>query len=500
MALIGFGTFKSYYTYIFVLVFFKFLTDSIEGLNEKNYYEYYEDPKKETIYNFGSIFSYHPLFQNFMNFFAAIILGIILYVIYLKTEKEPKGRLTIEKITDMRTKFFGLELYPSYLDITITSLIYALNILIRSFLVSMKFDAGFWTLEILFIIYLSQKILKVKIGNHQKVTIFILAFLSFAIQIVNSLLPKTDHDCEDEQCLDEYIMDNNLYIFITKKFGHFGYIFLIFFLYIIHFMMRDYSWVRLKYILDIKSVPIFKVMLYIGIVGCSLIIICLVTVTNAPCNFIENIEKINGTFKYIDTNRNIDFQRQICGIIDYDNEAKKLTFYYDNFNIFFEDYANSNMKILEIFMIPIYLIINIMINFCNAMILKLIDANAMLVNINFNFLISRTITYIINKGSKGYLTVTEFILLQLCELLAILAYMIYIELIELKFCRLDYHLKKRIEQRSIDEAKLYLDENSDEEDEDDNVNKSSTINEEDKSKSEGISYEMVYNKNMQEKI
>jgi hypothetical protein len=66
-----------------------------------------------------------------------------------------------------------------------------------------------------------------------------------------------------------------------------------------------------------------------------------------------------------------------------------------------------------------------------------------------------------------YLTLVEFILLELCEILAILAYMIYIELIELKFCRLDYHLKKKIEERGIEDAKLYLDEN-DEDNGDDN--------------------------------
>ena len=440
MACIGLGTFKIYYTYIFVLVFFKFLIDYIEGFNEKNYYDRHQE---EHFYDFGSIFGYHPLFENFMNFFAAIILGLILYIIYLKNEKDKKGLITLEKISSLRTQLFGQNNYYNYIDIIITSLLYSLNILVRSFLISMKFDAAVWTLEILFIIYLSIKILKVKVGNHQKVTIFILSILSFSIQIVNSFLPKTNHHCNnDKQCLDKHISDNNMYIFITKKFGHYGYVFLIFFLYLIHFMMRDYSWVRLKYLLDIKSKPIFKVMLYIGIIGCSLVIICLIIVTNYPCNIKENVKKVNNIFIYIDTNEDVDFSREICGLIDYDDTTNKLTFYYDNFNIFFKDYANSNRKILEIIIMPVYFIINIIINFCYAMILKHIDPNAMLANVNFNYFIYRLATYIINGGNEEYLTLAEFILLELCEILAILAYMIYIELIELKFCKLDYHLKK----------------------------------------------------------
>ena len=468
MAFIGLGTFKIYNSYIFVLVFFKFLCDYLEGFNDK---KYYDRPKEENFYNFDSIFSYHPLFQNLMNFFSAIILGLILYIVYLKTEKDNKEHVTLDTASTIRKKSFKFRKYYIYLDLIITSFIYGIGILVRSFLLSMKFDAGFWTLEILFIIYLSIKILKVKIGNHQKVTIFILVFISFAIQILNSLLPKTNHHCnKDEQCLDKNIDDNNMYIFITKKFGHFGYIFLILFLYLFNFMMRDYSWVRLKYLIDIKSKPIFKVMLYIGIIGCSLVIICLIIVTNIPCNIKENMKQINNTFINIETNKSIDFNREICGLIDYDNESNKLTFYYDNFFIFLKDYENSERKILEILIIPIYFIINIMINFSYTMILKHIDPNAMLVNVNFNYLVSRMVTYIINCASEEYLTVLEFILLELCEILAILAYMIYIELIELKFCRLDYHLKKKIEERGIKDAKLYLNENDEDNSDDNNDN------------------------------
>ena len=48
MAFIGFGTFKIYYAYIFVLVLFKFFNDCIEGFNEKNYY----NRNKKTSWNY----------------------------------------------------------------------------------------------------------------------------------------------------------------------------------------------------------------------------------------------------------------------------------------------------------------------------------------------------------------------------------------------------------------------------------------------------------------
>ena len=110
----------------------------------------------------------------------------------------------------------------------------------------------------------------------------------------------------------------------------------------------------------------------------------------------------------------------------------------------------------------------------------------MLVNINFNYFISRMISYfIIHKGSKEYLTLVEFILLELCEFLAILAYMIYIELIELKFCKLDYHLRTNIERRSIEDTRLFANENDDKS-EDLNPN-SKNKNEDEESQNDNIS-------------
>ena len=468
MAFIGCGKCKFYYIYIFVLILFKFVSDYIEGFNDKEYKDYtlkkYVD---ETFIDFCSLFGYHPLIRNLVYFLSSILCGLILYIVYLKTEGDRDGSISIERVSSLRSQIFGESSSRCiFFDMILTSFIYILNILLRTFLGSLRFDAGFWTLEILCIIYLSIKILKIKIGNHQKVAIIILAVISFSLQIVNSLLPKTDHGCKnsgnEEECLNKYISDNNTYVFIAKKFGHVGWVFLILFFYILHFTMRDYSWVRLKYLMDIKSKPMFKVLLYIGIIGTVIILISLIIATNFPYEVMENVIIKNNSYYDITNNETINFEKEISGLIVYNETTKKLTFYYDSYNIFFKDFAQSNRKTIEIIIIPIYFLINIIINFSSVMILKNVDANAMLFNINVNYLLSRMILYIKHKGSKEYLTVVEFVLLELCEILAILAYMIYIELIELNFCELDYHLKKKIEQRGITDSKLFLDENDDE--------------------------------------
>ena len=61
------------------------------------------------------------------------------------------------------------------------------------------------------------------------------------------------------------------------------------------------------------------------------------------------------------------------------------------------------------------------------------------------------------------MTLSLFILLELEEIISIIAYSIYMELIELKFCKLDYDLKKNIQNRGNNDFRgLFLDEDNEE--------------------------------------
>ena len=68
--------------------------------------------------------------------------------------------------------------------------------------------------------------------------------------------------------------------------------------------------------------------------------------------------------------------------------------------------------------------------------LKNLDSIIVLVNINFNYFLARMIDFVIKKGNKKYMTASLFIILELVELIAIFAYLIYMEIIELKFWNL----------------------------------------------------------------
>ena len=81
------------------------------------------------------------------------------------------------------------------------------------------------------------------------------------------------------------------------------------------------------------------------------------------------------------------------------------------------------------------------------MMIKYTDANNILIAKNIYHFTKRIIVMIVNKGDKKYLKYLNFFILEFESLLTAISNMIYIEVLELKFCGLDYELKKNISQR-----------------------------------------------------
>ena len=94
---------------------------------------------------------------------------------------------------------------------------------------------------------------------------------------------------------------------------------------------------------------------------------------------------------------------------------------------------------------------NALIYFSQMMILKSLDSITLLINYNFNYFFSRLIYFIIIKADEQHFKHSLFILMEIQEIISIFAYFIYMEIIELKFCKLDYDLKKNIIFRSLED-------------------------------------------------
>ena len=449
MVLIGIGKCSKYYMHIFVIIFCQFICDFFTMFNKDNDEEtHYEEEKGDNFIDYSFKLKDHFLIQDLLRFIGSILCGLILYYFYMKNEKNKKEKK--QKYGKIEIKTYEEKEKPKKI-IFLVCIIYSSGLILRNFLISLKFDAGYWTLEILFLVYLSKRILKINVGNHQKVTMFMLAVILFICQIISFSIPRSKHDCSgDKDCEEKYIYDNNLYVIIKKKLGHEIYIPLIIIVYLISFMMRDYSWVETKYLIDIKGIPIYKILLYTGISGLILVIILLFFTSPFPCKTFHNVNINNFTYFENELEKYINVDKQICNLMDYDEKTRDLKFYYDSFPVFLRRYNKFNGKgIIEIISLPIYVLMNLIISLGQILMLKNIDSIILLVNINFNYFLGRLISFLINDASEKYFTYSLFILLEFEELFAIFAYFIYMEIIELKFCKLDYDLKKNIRSRSM---------------------------------------------------
>ena len=89
--------------------------------------------------------------------------------------------------------------------------------------------------------------------------------------------------------------------------------------------------------------------------------------------------------------------------------------------------------------------------FSHITITRYIDPNNILISKNIFYFIDRIICIILNKGNEVYITYAQFVILELQDLLSIISNLICIEIIELRFCKLDYELKRNIKDRGDDD-------------------------------------------------
>ena len=354
----------------------------------------------------------------------------------------------------MKSRYLGKRFDSVKISLFIIGFLFSFNFVLNTFLYSLQLNAGLWSLEIIILILLYQIILKNNIDFHQKVMVPIFVAILFILQVITLILPMTNHHCDTDECKKKYIFDNNIFQVIKKKFGNKNYIPIILILYIIDFFMRDYSWVKSKYLMDIRSIPIYKILFFTGFMGCILIFFLSYIISFFPCNILFNVNKkdnYEGNYTYYENNKTIDFSQYLCHIIDYEEENKKLYFYYDNFSIFFRRINNLKSKSLEIVKIFGYLFLGTLFTFSQMTILKNLNPISVLFNFNFNSFIIRLIAYIRNGAKEEYLLRSQFILLETADLVAIIANMIYLGMIELRIWELDYDLKQSIAIRGIND-------------------------------------------------
>jgi hypothetical protein len=235
----------------------------------------------------------------------------------------------------------------------------------------------------------------------------------------------------------EEVKDKNIY----KK--HLGFWFLPIGL-IIHFVyvsLNSYICSKMKWLMDSKYISLGKLLMTYSIAGFIFNIIVCVVLTFIKC--------WGKTAVYF------------CKIKDEDNS------YLENIFLFYEDILviymeNKNDFIYASIIIFVDMITYSLYIFFFLSILKNLAPEYFFFLGSITGVLSQIIMMIKNKVSEGYffaqegkdfkLLLTKFLFNIIGNYLAVIGFLVYLEIIELNFCNLDYNIRRKIMERSILES------------------------------------------------
>ena len=109
-----------------------------------------------------------------------------------------------------------------------------------------------------------------------------------------------------KECKEKYLSDNSFFFLLWVKYGKLVYIFCP--LFIIVTILKDYSWIKSKYLMDIRGIDPSIIMMLTGVIGLIFVFILLYFATLFPCNIIENVTNnlVNNKNSYFVNNKEID--------------------------------------------------------------------------------------------------------------------------------------------------------------------------------------------------
>ena len=271
-------------------------------------------------------------------------------------------------------------------------------------------DFDLWIFNIVFILLFMKKFYKIEIYRHQKFALIINFIINLGLLILIIVIPVSDNSLD----ITRNMFNNGIFCipFIA--------------LYILNSSLISYSVVRSKLLMDFNYILPYKI---IFMTGCFalLVISILLTITSL---FDCDKEKNN--------NCNVDRNNK---------------YYYDHPSIYFSDLKDiyNDKKIYhlfaEIIIIPIFSFLSYLKFLLKILIIYYLNPFYTLVGENVYYILNIIIKLISINLSYDTDETIKVILSYFIEVLSGIFYLIYLEVIELRFCGFDKNLKRRIQER-----------------------------------------------------
>ena len=438
MNFISWGKCNKNYKYMFLTSLFAFFTNYIFGYIYNDYKSVFKFIDTENQIKLSNHIIYHYIFR----FLTIFIISFFLFRYEIKArnqiiKKEPKDNSELALVLIYQDSKSDL---LSKLNISTSNVFMVLTILALSSLLDDIFyksnfrELDFWMLELPILSYLNYKIFNFKIYKHHYLAIFINLIFFPIFKIVSLIILITSSDAINQNDTDNY--EEEVYYYQKK---HKGLIPIGIIFYFIFMIPRAYCFTQIKVFMDLKYVSPYKLLMIYGVIGTIITTFIGIISSFFKCHKIGSMDM------------------DICKVSNDDEN----TTYFENLKIYWEIQNSAKDVIIEIFSLILGLIVNYLYNLYYILIIKyLTPVHIIFSNLIYSFFLSIIgnfyVSVIRNKETKendGLEREVFYYIELVIDAFLIFGLLVYLEIIELNFCELNFYLRENIIKRSSEEYK-----------------------------------------------
>ena len=371
-------------------------------------------------------FPRHRIFDPLFSYLGVILLSLLIPKPKEKEEKN-KGEITNDPNSNQSYYNIYLKLFhkgkkdylkkkSGVINFILILILWIMEENLVLIYVDIFQDLDFWFFELIIISLIYSKYFSFKIYKHQKLAMALSIGVGSILKIYNISISLTAGE--------------------DKIYTKYPYVFFFNFLYFAIITARSYVHTQIKVFMDLKFISQRTLLIFYGITGTILCLIVGLITTYSPCP------------------NNDAFKSYICKI-NYENTI----YYFDNMYSYIESYKNFLVRLI---VIVIGIVSFFTEKFFNTLIIKFYTPIHVIFSfpiqffIEKNFLLIFTAIFFVEKLFKTKEQLKKFLLDTSGDIASILGFLIYLEIIELNFCGLNFNLKKNIISRSEDDYQILI--------------------------------------------
>ena len=342
-----------------------------------------------------------------------------------------------------------IKVYPNKKLLTILFL-WVLEEEFISYFNNIMLHLDFWMLELIIVHFFMKKMLKNEVYSHQKLMLWFCAF-PFILKLITYILKFFDeynHIKENNDKITKYKYSKYIEKFKIIYVAEYWLCPIGLVIYFILSIFRSYVDTKIKWLMDLKYISSIKIFFLFNLIGFIFCLLIIVIATFIPCN-----SEINEGITY-------NISDYFCQI--HDNNKKK---YLDNFIVYFNGLIENSDSYYEIIGLFLGVILFCFSNFFYLKVIELLSPVYIIFSFPIYYIFNKIYLLFLNFFDNGndYLFKMNFAWPKLIldfssDVVSILGYLIYLEIIELHFCKFDYDIRRNINRRgNIEVDKIDLD-------------------------------------------